>query len=69
MNIGKTLKKFRKRSGMTQHELSFYSDVTITYISLIENNHREPSIKFLRQACEAMDFDIDFFFKHAIYND
>jgi transcriptional regulator with XRE-family HTH domain len=47
MNIGETLKKLRKRRGLSQQEVSEKSNISRTYISLIEKGECNPSIELL----------------------
>lgn len=43
MDIGKTIKKIRKRLGMTQVQLAEKSGIRQIHISLIESGKRKPS--------------------------
>jgi transcriptional regulator with XRE-family HTH domain len=48
MNIGKVIKDSRKEKGYKQGEFSSICDISQTYLSLIENNQKEPNIATLK---------------------
>ncbi len=43
--LGRKIKSFRKRLGMTQEELAERVNLTSTYIGFIEQGRNAPSIK------------------------
>lgn len=49
MNIGDVLVSLRKTKGIEQQELAKVLDKSVTYISLIENNRRKPSVSLLAE--------------------
>jgi len=49
MNLGQSLKYFRKRQGLNQKEVSSIAKVGIPHLSLIEKNRRDPSLQLLRK--------------------
>ncbi len=55
MEIGDTIKKMRKKNGMTQEDLSKVSGVTQTYISQIESGRRKPTLKILELLCDSIN--------------
>lgn len=48
MNLGETIKILRKRNGLNQAQLAELCDITITYLSLIENGKKEPALSLLK---------------------
>ena len=40
-----TLKELRIKNGYTQEQVANSTDTTVTYISLLENGHKNPSDK------------------------
>jgi transcriptional regulator with XRE-family HTH domain len=54
INIGKTIKKLRIDQELSQEHLAGAADVTPSYLSLIENGRREPSIAVLRRLAGAL---------------
>lgn len=47
MNIGGVIRKCRKLKGMTQLQLSNSSDISESYLSLIEQDKRQPTLSNL----------------------
>ena len=43
--IGRAVKFFRERAKMPQEQLAEAINVSVTYVSLIENAHRVPTIQ------------------------
>lgn len=60
--IGKTVKFLRMAKGLTQGEVAQELDVTANYISLVENNKREPSLSFLKNLSNLLDVPVGLFF-------
>ena len=60
--IGKTVKFLRIAKGLKQAELSEHLDVSKNYISLIENDKREPSLSFLKELAKVLDVPVGMFF-------
>ena len=48
MSVGRAAKFARVAAGIKQKDLADRLDVSSNYLSLVENNKREPSISFLR---------------------
>lgn len=48
MNIGHVIKRIRKEKDIKQGEFSKQCGITQTYLSLIENNKKEPNITTLK---------------------
>lgn len=48
MNLGESIKLLRKRNGLNQSQLAESCDITVTYLSLIENGKKEPTLSLLK---------------------
>jgi len=48
MNLGQTIKKIRKQRGLTQAEFAVRCEISQTYLSQIEGDHREPNLSTLK---------------------
>lgn len=48
MQVGTTIKFLRMTAGLKQSDLAERLGVSSNYISLVENNKRDPSLSFLR---------------------
>lgn len=55
MNVGQTIKDFRKKKGIKQGEFSKMCEITQTYLSLIESNQKEPNLSLLRTISENLE--------------
>ena len=54
IRIGKTIKKLRVEKGMSQAELAQAADITPSFLSLIENDHRAPSLSALHRIADGL---------------
>lgn len=52
MKIGNIIKVARKKIGLSQGQLADRCSITVTYLSLIENDKKEPTISLLRTIAE-----------------
>lgn len=60
--IGKTIKFLRVAKGLKQSDLAERAKVSTNYISLIENNKREPSLSFLKVLASNLDIPVSLLF-------
>ncbi len=61
MTLGQTLKLLRTAANLKQAPLAQDLGVTVNYLSLVENNRREPSLSFLKKFAEQMDVPLGYF--------
>ncbi|HVZ39394.1 MAG TPA: helix-turn-helix transcriptional regulator [Candidatus Kapabacteria bacterium] len=54
MSLGQTIKSLRKRRRLSQTELAQESAISVTFLSLVENDRKHPSIETLRSISEAL---------------
>src|SRR5258708_15057200 len=62
MDLGKIIKLLRISAGLKQETLAAKLGVSANYISLIENNKREPSLAFLRNLADELDIPLGMLF-------
>lgn len=55
----KTLKSLRLKNKLTQNEVAKETDTTITYISLLENGHKNPSDKMKEKLAKLYNCKIE----------
>lgn len=60
MKIGQTLKLLRIAAKLKQAALANTLGVTANYLSLVENDHREPSLSFLKKVAEVLDVPLGY---------
>jgi transcriptional regulator with XRE-family HTH domain len=61
--FAKLLKKRRKLAGLSQEELAFRADLSVSYISLLETSNRQPTLTVLYALCEQLGLSIADFFQ------
>lgn len=52
--LGKTIKRLRVERGISQRDLAEDAEVTPSFLSLLENDHRRPSLIVLRRIAGAL---------------
>jgi transcriptional regulator with XRE-family HTH domain len=55
MDYGRAIKKVRAVRGISQKKLAKLAELDASYISMIENGHRIPSIEALESLSKALD--------------
>lgn len=69
-NVGKRIKELRSIKGFSQEQLALLSDITPTYLGLIERNLKNPTIKVIEQICDSLGISlVDFFSDTPIKED
>lgn len=58
MKIGSIIKTERKKKGLIQNQLATQCNITTTYLSLIENDKKEPTISLLRTIAENLNLPL-----------
>src|SRR5688572_23425865 len=69
MNLGATIKKLRKQKNMTQDSFADKCDITQTYLSLIENNQKEPNLSTLKKISEKLNIPLPIIFYLSLDNE
>ncbi len=64
--FGKALQRLRRKRGWTQEFLSFESNLTRNYISLLERGERSPTLNTIASLAEALDVGVDEFIKMTL---
>ena len=62
MSIGRTIKFLRESAKLKQVDLADTLGVSPNYISMIENDRREPSLSILRKVSEKLDVPLALIF-------
>ncbi len=62
MSVGRAVKFARVAAGVKQKDLAERLDVSPNYLSLVENDKREPSISFLRDLAGEMGIPLGVLF-------
>lgn len=66
MELGKRLRKLRKKLKLTQKELAkkIKGEIDYTYIGKIERGNQNPSLKILKKISDTLDVELEFFFSN-----
>lgn len=57
--IAESIKKIRRVRGLSQNELAIRSGLTASYLCLIENGKRSPSVQTITVLSEALDTPVE----------
>lgn len=68
MNLGNTLKEIRKQRGYKQKTLASLCNISVTYLSQIENNKKEPALSTLKIISDKLSFPLPIIFFLSIQN-
>lgn len=66
-NVGKRIKELRTLKGFSQEQLALLSDITPTYLGLIERNLKNPTIKVIEQICDSLNISLVDFFSDQVF--
>lgn len=62
MDIGKSIKKLRKESGLKQNEFAESVGVSQSHLSQIEKGHKKPSLTTLEQMADILQVPLPVLF-------
>ena len=62
MDLGRTISKIRKDRGIPQGELAERTELSVTYISQIENNRKRPNITTLESISDVLEIPLPVIF-------
>ena len=58
MNLGKAIKSIRTQLGLTQKELALRANISVSYLSLLETNNRDPSFSTIEAIATALNIPL-----------
>lgn len=62
MNIGQAIKMCRTRRRASQSELAQQADCSVSYLSMLENNKRDPTLSTLTKIAQALRVPVGILF-------
>lgn len=65
MNIGETLKEARKERKLKLKDLSARTGITVSFLSDMENNKKQPSLETLQKIADALNLPVYSFFREG----
>lgn len=64
-DLGLRVHQLRTERKLSQEQLALRSNITPTYLGLIERNVKNPTVKVVEQLCNAMNISLADFFQPA----
>jgi len=61
MNISKALKMCRNQKGLTKTALAKKANLSISYLSLLEQGKRDPNLSAVSDICSALEIPVSIF--------
>ena len=61
-NLGQRIHQLRTDRKLSQEQLALRSNITPTYLGLIERNLKNPTVKVVEQLCNSMNVSLAEFF-------
>lgn len=59
MNIGKAIKMCRSGKGLSQAQLAYRIGCSVSYLSLLENSQRDPSLSIMEKISHGLNVPIN----------
>jgi transcriptional regulator with XRE-family HTH domain len=59
IHLGNTIRRLRDERGVSQKELAEAAKLTPSFLSLVENDRRRPSLAVIRRLADALDVPED----------
>lgn len=56
--MGRRLQERRRKRKLTQEEVAERADITVVYLSKIENGRAKPTLELLDSLCDALGLDL-----------
>lgn len=64
--VGPAFRHFREQAGMSQEQAAFAADLDRTYVSGIERDRRNPSLKSMQKLAAVLGVDLAVVFNKAL---
>jgi transcriptional regulator with XRE-family HTH domain len=56
--LGRNVRRFRRRKGLTQEQLAFEAEIDLTYMGGIERGNRNPSLLVMARIADALSIPL-----------
>jgi len=66
INFGRVIKSYRNKKGLTQAALAAKAEITIPYLSKLENSRKIPSIPLLKRLSKLLKLPEEILFWEAV---
>ncbi len=64
--VGNRIKELRTQRGISQEQLALRSEITTTYLGLLERNLKNPTVKVIGKICDSLDISLSEFFENTV---
>lgn len=58
MNVGRAIRWFRQRQGISQGDVASRADCSVSYLSLLENGKRDPTLSTVTRIAGALQVPV-----------
>jgi transcriptional regulator with XRE-family HTH domain len=62
MNVGQAIKLCRTQRGISQTDLAQQAECSVSYLSMLENNKRDPTLSTLENIADALGIPVSIIF-------
>jgi len=62
MNVGQAIKLCRTRRGFSQADLAQKAECSVSYLSMLENNKRDPTLSTMNKIAQALHVPVGIIF-------
>lgn len=69
MNVGHAIRMCRTQRGVSQTDVALKASCSVSYLSMLENNKRDPTLSTLTKIAQALHVPIGVFFVLAAEQD
>lgn len=66
MNLGESIKKYRKKTNLTSVELANYCNISKTILYTIENNEKEPDLDLIKNIYKSLRIPLPIIFLSSL---
>ena len=65
MDVGSAIRLCRKRRGVSQTDVATRAECSVSYLSMLENNKRDPTLSMVTKIAEALHVPVGVLFVMA----
>lgn len=65
MNVGGAIRLCRKRRGVSQADVATRAECSVSYLSMLENNKRDPTLSMISKIADALHVPVGALFVMA----
>jgi len=62
MNLGKSIQTCRLQRGLSQGDLATKAGISVSYLSMLENSKRDPTVSTVNKIAEALGVPVEILF-------